>query len=76
MAMCQLQNGGFVRFYVNSWGRAKKKIVLDRVGAKAPARFLCITEENSLSEIIEVSHTKTNPFQNLRLIITAFNVTI
>ena len=30
----------------------------DRVGAKAPARFLCITEEDSLSKITEVTHTE------------------
>ena len=65
-----------IRFYVNSWGRAQNEKAKDRVGARAPARFLCIAEKDSLSKIIEVSHTKTNPFQNLRLIITAFNVTI
>ena len=48
-------------FYVNSWGRAKKEIALNRVGAEAPARFLCIAEEDSFSEIREVTHTKANP---------------
>ena len=43
---------------------------------KAPARFLCITEENSLSEIVEVSHTKTNTFQDFGFVIAAFNITI
>ena len=47
-----------IRFYVNSWGRAKIEQFSDRVGAKAPARFLCITEEDSLSKITEVTHTE------------------
>ena len=63
-------------FYVNSWGRAKNVIVMDRVGAKVPARFLCITEENSLSEIAEVTHTETYSFQDLRFIIAAFNISV
>ena len=49
---------------------------MDRVGAKAPARFLSITEENSLSEIVEVSHTKTNTLQDLSFVIAAFNITV
>ena len=33
-----------VRFYVNSWGGAKNEIIIGRVGAKAPVRFLLIIE--------------------------------
>ena len=29
----------------------------DRVGVKAPARLLCITEEDPVSEIHEITHT-------------------
>ena len=66
----------FIRFYVNSWGRAKNEIGIDRVGAKAPTRFLCITEENSFSKIIEITHSETNPFQDLRFIVAAFNIAV
>ena len=47
-----------------------------RVGAKAPARFLCITEENSFSEIREATHTETNPLQYFCLVVAALNKTI
>ena len=60
-------------FYVNSWGRAKIEQFSDRVGAKASARFLCITEEDSLSEISEVTHTEANPLQHFCFVIAAFN---
>ena len=49
---------------------------MDRVGAKAPARFLSITEENSLSEIVEVTHTEANPFQDFSFVIATFNISI
>ena len=48
--------------YVNSWGRDKKEIIASRVGVKASARFLCTAEEDSVSEITEVTHPKTDPF--------------
>ena len=64
------------RFYVNSWGRAKNEIVTDRVGAKAPARLLCITKENSFSEVIEITHSERNSFQDLSFVVTAFNIAI
>ena len=66
----------FFRFYVNSWGRAKKEQVSDRVGARAPARFLCITEEDSLSEISEVTHAEANSLQHFCFVIAAFNEAI
>ena len=50
------------RLYVNSWGRDKKEIIASRVGVKASARFLCTAEEDSVSEITEVTHPKTDPF--------------
>ena len=33
---------------------------MNRVGAEAPARFLCITKENSLSEIIKIAQAVSN----------------
>ena len=50
------------RFYVNSWGRDKKRIIVSRVGVKAPARFLRVAEENSISEITKVTHPEADPF--------------
>ena len=41
--------------YANRWGRDKKQIIASRVGVKAPARFLCTAEEDSVSEIAEVT---------------------
>ena len=38
------------------------EILLDRAGASAPARFLYITEQNFLSEIMEVMHRIKNLF--------------
>ena len=49
------------RLYVNSWGRDKKETIASRVGVKAPARFLCMAEENSVSEIAEVTHSEADP---------------
>ena len=69
-------NAGFFMLYVNSWGRDKKRIIVSRVGVKAPARFLCIAEEDSVSEIAEVAHPKANPFQDFRLVVAAFNEAI
>ena len=62
--------------YVNSWGRGKKQKIASRVGAKAPARFLCMAEENSVSEIAEVTHPKADPFQDFGLVVAAFNKTV
>ena len=64
------------RFYVNSWGREKKQIIAIRVGVKAPARILCMAEEDSVSEIAEVTHSKEDPFQGVGCIIASFNQTI
>ena len=50
------------RLYVNSWGRDKKEIIASRVGVKASARFLCTAEEDSVSEITEVTHPEADPF--------------
>ena len=59
----------FVWFYVNSWGRDKKRIIASRVGVKAPARFLCIAEENSISEIAEITHSEADSFQDFGLVV-------
>ena len=64
------------RFYVNSWGREKKQIIAIRVGVKAPARILCMAEEDSVSEIAEVTHSKAYPFQGFGFIIASFNKAI
>ncbi len=50
--------------------------MLDRVGASAPARFLCITEKYSLSEIRKVSHTIGNSFQYFGFVVAAFNISV
>lgn len=58
-------------FYVNSWGRDKEKIIASRVGVKAPARFSCTAEEDSVSEITEIAHTKADPFQHFGFVVAA-----
>ena len=63
-------------FYVNSWGRDKKEIIASRVGVKAPARFLCTAEEDSVSEIAEVTHPEANPLQDFGFVVAAFNKAI
>ena len=64
------------RLYVNSWGRDKKEIIASRVGVKAPARFLCTAEEDSVSEIAEVTHPEANPLQDFGFVVAAFNKAI
>ena len=64
------------RLYVNSWGRDKKEIIASRVGVKAPARFSCMAEEDSVSEIAEITHPEADPFQNFGLVVAAFNKTV
>ena len=67
-------NGGvFFRFYVNSWGRAKREKEMNRAGAKAPARFLCMTKEDAFSEIVEVTHAVADTFKNLSFVVAAFD---
>ena len=61
---------------VNSWGRDKKEIIASRVGVKAPARFSCMAEEDSVSEIAEITHPKADAFQSFGLVIAAFNKAI
>ena len=64
------------RLYVNSWGRGKKQNIASRVGVKAPARFLCTGEKDSVFEIAEVTHPKADPFQDFGLVVAAFNKTV
>ena len=66
----------FIRLYVNSWGRGKKQNIASRVGVKAPARFLCTGEKDSVSEIAEITHPKADPFQDFGLVVAAFNKTV
>ena len=70
---CPFWGGRYFRLYVNSWGRDKEQIIASRVGVKAPARFLCTTEEDSVSEIAEVTHSKTDSFQDFGFVVAAFN---
>ena len=65
-----------IRLYVNSWGRDKKGIIASRVGAKTPARFLCMAEENSVSEIAEIAHPEADPFQGFGFVVASFNKAI
>ena len=67
---------GSIWLYVNSWGRGKKGKIESRVGEKAPARFSCMAEEDSVSEIAEVTHPKADPFQDFGLVVAAFNKTV
>lgn len=64
------------RLYVNSWGRDKKEIIASRVGVKAPARFLCMAEEDSISEIAEVTHSEADPFQDFGFVVATLNKAI
>ena len=45
---------------------------MDRVGAKVPARFLSIGEEDPFSDIVEITHTETNPLQYFCFVIASF----
>ena len=49
---------------------------MDRVGARAPARFLCITEENSFSKMIEIAHTVASALEDLSFVVAAFYIAI
>ena len=64
------------RFYVNSWGRDKTQIIASRVGAESPARFLCTAEEDSVSEITEVTYPEADPLQDFGLVVAALNKAI
>ena len=71
-----LQMARFFRFYVNSWGRDKTQIIASRVGGESPARFLCTAEEDSVSEITEVTYPEADPFQDFGLVVAALNKAI
>ena len=43
---------------------------------KAPTRFLCVAEEDSVSEILEIPHTEANALQDLGLVVAAFRISI
>ena len=68
--------GCFERLYVNSWGRDKTQIIASRVGGESPARFLCTAEENSVSEITEVTYPEADPLQDFGLVVAALNKAI
>ena len=63
-------------FYVNSWGRDKTQIIASRVGGESPARFLCTAEEDSVSEITEVTYPEADPLQDFGLVVAALNKAI
>ena len=67
---------GSIRLYVNSWGRGKKGKIESRVGEKAPARFLSIAEEDSVSEIAEVTHSEADALQDFGFVVAALNKAI
>ena len=67
---------GSIWLYVNSWGRGKKGKIESRVGEKAPARFLSIAEEDSVSEIAEVTHSEADALQDFGFVVAAFNKAI
>ena len=67
---------GKYRFYVNSWGRDKTQIIASRVGVESPARFLCTAEEDSVSEITEVTYPEADPLQDFGLVVAALNKAI
>lgn len=67
---------GRKRFYVNSWGRDKTQIIASRVGVESPARFLCTAEEDSVSEITEVTYPEADPLQDFGLVVAALNKAI
>ena len=64
------------RLYVNSWGRDKIQIIASRVGVESPARFLCTAEEDSVSEITEVTYPEADPLQDFGLVVAALNKAI
>ena len=66
----------FFGFYVNSWGRDKTQIIASRVGVESPARFLCTAEEDSVSEITEVTYPEADPLQDFGLVVAALNKAI
>lgn len=69
--------GPFVKgLCVNSWGRGKIKNIEFRVGVKAPARNLCMGEENSVSEIAEVRHPEADTLQDFCFVVAALNKTV
>ena len=51
----------------------KHKYIGSRVGVKAPARFLCMAEEDSVSKITEITHPEADAFQDFGFVVAAFN---
>ena len=45
------------------------EIIYDRVGTNVPTRFLCITEEDSFSEVGKITHTEAYSFFVLLMLI-------
>ena len=39
-------------------------------------RFSCTAEEDSISEIAEITHSEADPFQDFGLVVAAFNKTV
>ena len=73
LLLLNIKNAIQLGFYVNSWGRAKREKEMNRAGAKAPARFLCMTKEDAFSEIVEVTHAVADTFKNLSFVVAAFD---
>lgn len=49
------------------------KIITGRVGAKIPARFLCMAVEDPVSEIAEIAHPKADALQDFCPVVAALN---
>ena len=73
---CSIESLFVLWFYVNSWGRDKTQIIASRVGVESPARFLCTAEEDSVSEITEVTYPEADPLQDFGLVVAALNKAI
>ena len=63
------------RLYVNSWGRSKKQ-KSQSCRSESSGTILCMAEENPVSEIAEVAHSKANSFQDFRFVVAALNKSI
>lgn len=58
-----------LRFYVNSWGRAKNEIVLNRVGEKSPARFYVLQNRILFLKLRKLRIPKQTRFSTLVLLL-------
>ena len=62
-----------IGFYINSWARAQTEYSQGSCRSYCSCKILCITEDNPLSEIMEVTHTVASGFENFRFAAAVFN---